>query len=123
MAQEFPTPATPAPQGKSLALQVPPNINLENLSNAEIEKLAIEMAQKVAASGPPQSTLLGVDRLVLTNAQKPDVGVEVTWTRACASAESPREGIAINPQAFAEPVVDIATFPSTKIVTDRSGNS
>jgi hypothetical protein len=120
MANTNPSGSTPAPQTKSLALQVPPNINLEKMSSAEIEKLAIEMSQKVAASAPANSTLLGVDRLVLTSKAKADVGVEVSWTRACAVAETPREGLSINPEAFADPAVDLTQFGSAKIVTERT---
>jgi hypothetical protein len=124
MANVPPTRTTPAPQGKSLALQVPANINLEKMSTAEIEKLAIEMSQKVAAAAPKNSTVLGVDRLVLTNRAKADVGVEVTWTRDCGSRDLAREGIAINPEAFSDPVqIDVAAHPSTKVTVERANKA
>jgi hypothetical protein len=136
MGNERLTESTPPPKRKSLALQVPPNIDLEKMSAEEIERLAIDMVQKVSASVPKNSTVLGIDRLVLTNAPTSDIGIGVIvhWTRACEPwwpifgdrepqvGVAERKGIGVNPEAFVDPAIDaidIATHPSHKTVTDR----
>jgi hypothetical protein len=89
---------------REIALEVPKNINLVEMSAKEIDKLAQDMARKAASSLPANSALLGVDRLTLTNSASPQVGVWGEWSRGCGRPRDVRDDITINPDVFVSPV-------------------
>jgi hypothetical protein len=103
---------------KQLVIQVPKNVNLVEMSNEEIEKLALEMSRKAATGFPKESEVLGVERLVLASAKKPDVDVWGSWSRACGKADLTREGLVVNPEVFEEAVREA---PSMKSVIQSKG--
>jgi hypothetical protein len=87
---------------RRLSLQVPQNTNLAKMSDDEIEKLALEMSRKMAATLPKGTELQGIEGVTL-NQGRPGIGVEVSWSRACARADLSREGLVVNPQMFVDP--------------------
>lgn len=86
-----------------LLLHVPKNVNLAEMSDEEVERLALEMSRKAASNLPAGTTLTGVEGVTLVNAQ-PGVGVEVGWSRGCGRAELNREALVVNPEVFADPM-------------------
>ena len=83
-----------------ITLQVPEHIDLKKMSNQEIEHLAMDLARKAAPTLGKGATVHGVSGVQLVGNRRADVGVEVSWTRACGSADLRGEGIAIDPAAF-----------------------
>jgi hypothetical protein len=86
---------------RRLALEVPKGVNLAKMSDAEIEKLALDMSRKVAGSLPKGSAVGGVEGVTLM--QRTGIGVEVGWSRGCGRAEVSREGLVVNPEVFVDP--------------------
>jgi len=84
---------------RRLSLQVPKGVNLKDMSDAEIERLALETSRKVAKSLPKGSTLLGVEGVSM---RQVGVGVEVSWSRGCGRADLTREGLVVNPEVFVD---------------------
>ncbi|SRR6266481_345685 len=84
---------------RRIALQVPKGINLSQMSDEEIERLALEMSRKVASSLPKGSTLTGVEGVSM---MQTGVGVGVGWSRACGRADLSREGLVVNPEVFVD---------------------
>lgn len=104
-------------KARSITLKVPKNIDLEEMSNDQIEELAKDMAMKAADGVPKNSTLLGIEKLVLTNSSSPEVGVWGQWSRACDDKKLGREGLVINPAVFEAPIrEDIENIGSSKVV-------
>jgi hypothetical protein len=90
---------------REIALEVPRNVNLVEMSAKEIDRLALDMARKATASLPPDSALLGVERVTLTSRSSPEIGVWGQWSRGCGrSKELNRDDITINPEVFVSPV-------------------
>jgi hypothetical protein len=105
-------------KAREIALQVPKDVNLVEMSAEEIEKLALDMARKTASSLPPNSALLGIDRVTLTNNASREVGVWGAWSRGCGRPkELARERISVNPEVFRSPIT-VAGDASTKRVID-----
>lgn len=84
---------------RRLSLEVPQNVNLSQMSDDEIERLALDMSRKMASTLPKGTVLAGVEGVTL-NQNRPGVGVEVGWSRACGRAELTREGLVVNPEVF-----------------------
>jgi hypothetical protein len=100
-----------------LQLQVPQNVNLAEMSDAEIESLALEMSRKAAGNLPKGATLTGVEGVTLSQA-RPGVGVEVGWSRGCGRADLTREGLVVNPEVFVDPMrVEELAGKSVRITT------
>jgi hypothetical protein len=107
-----------APQ--RISLQVPKNVNLVEMSNEEIEALALEMSRKAVSELPRDTAVLGVDRVTLATSAKPEIGVWGEWSRACARAELRRD-IVVNPEVFQDPLQNV-TAPSVKSVIQNKGS-
>lgn len=86
-----------------ISLQVPKNVDLAKMSDAEISRLALDMSRKMAAALPGGTVLTGVEGVTLSQ-NKPGIGVEVGWSRACGRAELSREGLVVNPEVFSSPI-------------------
>lgn len=104
-------------RSQRISLQVPENVNLVEMSSEEIERLALDMAHKAAATLPPRGALLGIDRLTLTNNAKTGIDVWGEWSRACARTELDPEGLVVNPEIYLSPLEgDISALPSAKLL-------
>jgi hypothetical protein len=88
---------------KKISLQVPENVNLVQMSAEEIEALALDLSKKATKDLPKGSSLLGIEKVTLTNTPKLDWGVWGEWSRACGSRELPGD-IIINPEIFEDPI-------------------
>lgn len=89
---------------RRLSLQVPTNINLEKMSDDEVEKLALDMSRKVASTLPKGAELSGVEGVTLTQGGTAGLGIGIGWSRACDRAELSREGLVVNPEVFSDPI-------------------
>jgi|GEM_PF-3008682 len=111
-----------APQ-HHLTLQVPPSVDLQKLSNQEIEKLAIDLSHKAASAIGKGGAILGVGGVSLvgnTQAQARSA-ISVTWRRFCRSADLREQGVEIDPSAFvSHPGTDLGEGESVKTVIERS---
>jgi len=102
MAKDDPREAS---RPRRLSLQVPKNTNLEKMSDDEVEKLALDMSRKMAASLPKGSELSGIEGVTLTQqGSAAGFGIGIGWSRACDRAELSREGLVVNPQVFVDPI-------------------
>ncbi|KFA90152.1 hypothetical protein [Archangium violaceum] len=90
---------------REISLQVPPDINLAELSNEELEKLALDMSRKAASGLPKNSSLLGINRLNLTNSARMgiDIGILIGWSRSCDRTDLGHDVI-IDPEVFRQPI-------------------
>lgn len=84
---------------RRLSLEVPKDVNLSKMSDAEIERLALEMSRKAASNLPKGTVLAGVEGVTL---RQTGVGVEVGWSRGCGRADLSREGLVVNPEIFVD---------------------
>jgi hypothetical protein len=107
---------------KRISLQVPENINLIEMSNEDLEAMALEMSRKIASDLPRSSTLLGVERIVLTNNPSADWEVWGEWSRGCFRPELEREGLVVNPEVFQSPIQDVSTGTqaSKRVIQNKS---
>ena len=107
---------------KQISLQVPENVNLLEMSNEEIEALALDFAKKAAEGIPKDSTILGIENVTLTN--NPDIGVGVwgQWSRSCGKSDLPG-GVVVDPEIFQAPrIKDYQAKPgSSKMIIDNKG--
>ena len=84
---------------RRISLEVPKDVNLSSMSDAEIERLALDMSRKAAANLPKGTVLAGVEGVTL---RQVGVGVEVGWSRGCGRADLSREGLVVNPEIFVD---------------------
>lgn len=84
---------------RRISLEVPKDVNLSEMSDKEIERLAVDLSRRAAAPLPKGTVLSGVQGVAL---RQVGVGVEVGWSRSCARAELSREGLVVNPEIFVD---------------------
>lgn len=100
---------------REISLKVPESIDLEKMSEEEVERYALEMSKK-AMQGLPDESVLNVDRITLTRSAV-DWSFYFRWSRACFSAELDR-AIKVDPEVFENPIneeIDLRKSASIRI--------
>jgi len=101
MAKDDPREAS---KPRRLSLKVPQNTNLEKMSDDEVEKLALDISRRMAATLPKGTELSGIEGVTLTQGGQAGFGIGIGWSRACDRAELSREGLVVNPEVFVDPI-------------------
>lgn len=102
-----------SPRGATVALSVPESVNLEKLSDQEIEHLALDLARKAASGLPRGAALRGVSAVSLV--QQRAFGIGIGWERACDMPDLDSHDILINPAEYRSPINrDVADISSAR---------